>query len=372
MKTGRNIGNACVALAIWLAGATGANAAGFELPEQSASGAGLADNAMLSLSDASVLHWNPAALAWMDGTSFTVGLGMHYRNSSVRRAGGVGPNHTKDVTNGHLFIGWKPHDSDWGFGFGFRPSYQARNDWSSVFPGSADVFDLTVDHASIDAVRMLDSNLAVGAGLDGWAGKARIRQGAASLSARGFSAGGHVSLLWKFAPFWRMGLFARSGARLSFTQGSNRLKVRLPDAVRLAVARDFGDAWRLEFDLGWTHWAALKNLDVTGPNPQSNPLSLRDSLRAGFGLTWTWRPDAQFRFGYAWDRGANKAAGFNPLMADQDAHVFALGAGGRLFGAHLDLALLYAFHQKRTAKGAFAGQYRDRKVAMIFSVSNRF
>ncbi len=372
MRVERKIGKAGMALMIWLAGAAGAHAAGFALPEQSASGAGLAGNAMLSLNDASVLQWNPAALAWLDGTSFTVGLGMHYRNSSVRLAGGVGPNHTPDVTNGHLFVGWKPHDSDWGFGFGFRPDFQARNDWRSVFPGRADVFDLTVDHGSADAVRMLDSGLAIGAGLDAWAGKALLQQGAASLSARAFAAGGHVSLLWKPAPFWRVGLFARSGARFSFTQGGSRLKVRLPDTVRAAVSRDFGDAWRLEFDLGWTRWSALKDLNVSGASPQSHPLSLRDTVRAGFGLTWTWRPDTQFRFGYAWDQGANKAAGFNPLIADQDAHVLALGAGGRLFGAHLDLAWVYAFHPKKAATGAFAGQYRDRKQALMFSVSNRF
>ncbi|MDX8401021.1 MAG: outer membrane protein transport protein, partial [Mariprofundaceae bacterium] len=342
------IRQAWLALALALmTGIAGARAAGFEQGAPTASGAGLAGNAMLSLYDASILHWNPAGLAWMDGTSFTAGMGTWYRNASVRLPSGVAPNRTVDVTNGHVFIGWKPHDSDWGAGFGFRPDFQVRNDWSSVFPGQADVFDLTVDHASLDVVRMMRSGLAVGAGLDGWIGKVSLQQGASTLNGRALAGGGHVSMLWKPAPFWRVGVFARSGARLSFTQGANRLKVRLPDTVRLAAARDVADVWRLEFDLGWTRWSALKDLNVTGVQPQSHPLALRDSLRAGLGLTWTWRPDAQFRFGYAFDQGANKTAGFNPILADQDAHVLAIGAGGRLFGVHLDVAWSYAYQPRK-------------------------
>jgi long-subunit fatty acid transport protein len=76
--------------------------------------------------------------------------------------------------------------------------------------------------------------------------------------------------------------------------------------------------------------------------------------------------------GYAYDQGANRSAGFNPVIADQDGHRISLGAGGEAYGIHLDIAYIYTYYTKKTVTGAFAGTYRDRKQAVSFSVSRIF
>jgi long-subunit fatty acid transport protein len=167
----------------------------------------------------------------------------------------------------------------------------------------------------------------------------------------------------------------RSGSSISISgQANDKLSFKLPDEMTAGIAHDFADVWKLEADVKWTRWSALKDLHVStsGVISQSNPLNLRDTLTVMTGVTWTWRQNSQLRAGYAYDQGANRSIGFNPVIADQDGHRISLGAGGDAYGMHMDLAYTYTHYTKKTATGAFAGTYRDRKQAVNFSVSKTF
>ncbi len=349
-------------------------AAGFDQSSQSASAAGVANAFVATASDASAVAYNPAGLAWQDGVSATVGVLLDYRNSSVHLPAGVAPNGGVEDTIGHLYLGWMPHDGRLGAGFGFSPLYQANNAWGNVF-GAGDT-KLTVDHASFDAVYALNSSLAISGGLDWYISRISMSRGAASFKGKDYAGiGGHLALMWKPRPAWSVGAMLRSGARVKADGSRNdQLSMKLPDRVTLGLAHDFADVWRLEGDLSWTRWSVLKDMNVTtaGVVTQSNPLNLRDTLKFALGLTWTWREATQFRLGYAYEQGANRAEGFNPIIADQDGHQISIGAGGALSGMHLDLSYSYTFHPKKTATGTYAGTYRDRRQAIVISVSKRF
>jgi len=355
-------------------GSACAYAGGFVQNSHSATAAGVADAFAATASDASAVIYNPAGIAWLPGISITGGINLFYRDSSVKIPGGIAPNEGSEPTSGHIFATWAPLDSKWGAGFGFAPLYQINNKWGATFGGAADSTELTVDHASFDGVYAISSSLAVAAGLDWYLTRATFAQAANSFNANNFTTiGGHASLMWKPAPAWSLGLTYRSGAKITVSGSVNqKLAIKLPDEVTVAIARDFADVWRFETDVKWTRWSTLKDMNVTGATPQLNPLNLRDTITAMAGLTWTWRPNSQFRFGYAYDQGANKAAGYNPIIADQDGHRVSLGMGGDLADIHMDLAYSYTFYTKKTATGTYAGTYRDRKQAMILSVSKTF
>ncbi len=366
------------ALKGWMLGAlmliaAQAEAAGWSQPAQSAAGTGLAGNAMLSVADASVLAWNPSAIAWQDGGRFTAVAANLYRNSSVRLAGGVAPNRIPDATDAELFLSWRPHEGNWGFGLSYARNYRADNDWSAAFPGRADLFRLSATRLGLDAVYQPKSSLAVNLGLDLLLAKTTVAQGARVFSARGKPAyGAHASLTWEFAPYWRLGLMATSSTRLSFSSAGSGLKLRLPEQVSLALSRDLADAVRLETDLVWTRWSRVHGISVTGPSAQQHTFALRDTVSAGLSLTWFWHPGVELRAGYRFEPGANRAAGFHPFIADQPGHTIALGAGGRMMGLSLDVGYSYTFHPKRTAQGSFAGTYRDREQALVFSMTSFF
>ncbi len=353
---------------------TTAYAGGFELPNQSASALGVSNAFVATANDASAIAYNPSGIAWQSGLSVQVGLATPYRDSSVKVAGGIGPNMGTEAMVGSIYAGWAPLDSAWAVGFGFSPLYQINNEWSQAFGAAAGATKVTIDHASLDAVYAINSDLAVGLGGDWYLTRADLTQGGKAFKGHDWASfGGHASLKWKFMPAWSAGLMLRSGSKISMSGAANdQLSFKLPDQVSAGIAHDFADVWRVEVDAKWTRWSSLKNFNVTGVSAQSNPLSLKDTFSIMTGLTWTWRPNTQFRIGYAYDQGANKAAGFNPLMADQDGHQASLGAGGDLIGMHFDLAYSYTYFTKRTATGTFAGTYRDRRQVFALSVSKHF
>jgi long-subunit fatty acid transport protein len=363
-------------LSLFIGGAW-AHAGGFAQPDQSASAAGVANAYVATADDTSALAYNPAGIAWQSGVSVTAGLRMGFRDSSVSLpAGSVAPNDGNETAIGYAYASWMPHDSRFGAGIGISPLYQVNNDWRTAFPAAAGVTKLTVDHGTLDIIYAISSDLAFAAGGDWYVTRATLSQGVQNFQGNDLTSfGGHVSLMWKPIPAWSVGLMLRSGSRISISgQANDKLSFKLPDEVTAGIAHDFDDVWRLEADVKWTRWSAMRDLNVStaGVVSQSNPLNLRDSLTVMTGLIWTWRQNSQFRMGYAYDQGANRSTSFNPVIADQDGHRISLGAGGEAYGIHLDLAYTYTYYTKKAVAGAFAGTYRDRKQSVSFSVSRTF
>ena len=365
----------CLITAV-IMGSSWAHAGGFSQYGYSGAAAGVADAFTATASDASAMIYNPAGIAWLPGVTVTGGLSLYYRDSSVKIPAGIGPNDGTAPSSGHIFATWAPLDSRWGIGFGFVPSHQINNDWTSTFGAASGITKVTVDHAMFDAVYAINSSLAVAAGADWYVTRATLTRGASTFDDNDFATfGGHASLMWKPAQAWSIGAIYRSGAKVTVSGGINQeFAFKLPDEATLALAHDFADVWRFETDVKWTRWSALKDMNVTaaGAVVQANPLQLRDSITAMAGLTWTWYPGSQFRFGYAYDQGANKVAGFNPIMADQDGHRVSLGIGGVVMNSHMDLAYSYTYHNKKTVTGTYAGTYRDRNQALVFSITKTF
>lgn len=352
-----------------------AHAGGFEQVNQSAAAAGLSNAFAATASDASALAYNPAGIAWQSGVSVSAGIDLNYRNSSVKIPGGVASNTGTEPTFGQVYAAWVPRDGRLSAGIGFTPMYAANNNWSDAFGTASGVGKLTVDHTTADLVYAINSDLAVGMGGDWYITRATLTQGTNNFKATDIASfGGHASLLWKPLPAWSIGAVYRSGASVSMSKSTSSLAFKLPDQATLALAHDFNDVWRLETDVKWTRWSVLKSMNVVtaGVVSQPNSLNLRDTLTVMAGLTWTWRENTQLRLGYAYDQGANRSRNFNPLIADQDGHRVSLGGGGDMFGMHMDLAYQYTFYSSKTATGAYAGNYRDRKQSLVFTVSNQF
>jgi len=363
-----------IIFAMMLTGLTQAQAGGFDQPNQSASATGVANAFVATASDTSALMYNPSGIAWQSGVSIMAAGRLDYRDSSYLSPVTNAPNNGTEPFTGSLYATWVPLDSRLAAGFGFSPLYIANNDWGAAFPATSGVTKLTVDHSTFDLVYALNSDLAVGFGGDWYIARATLAQGPKSFQGNSFTTfGGHASLMWKPMLSWSVGAMLRSGAKVDISgQANDSLSFKLPDSVSLGIAHDFSDVWRLETDVKWTRWSALKGMNVVqaGLVSQPNPMNLRDTLTVMTGLSWTWRENTQFRIGYAYDQGANRSQGFSPVIADQDGHRVSLGAGADLFGLHLDIAYQYVYYSKNTASGAYAGTYRDRRQSFIMSVSS--
>jgi len=363
-------------IAAILAGLTQAQAGGFAHPNQSASAAGVANAFVASASDASALIYNPSGIAWQSGVSVMGSGSLDYRDSSVETAALNAPNNGTEPFTGSIYAVWAPLDSRLSAGVGFSPLYIANNDWAKAFPASSGLAKLTVDHSTFDFVYAVNSDLAIGAGGDWYITRATMAQGLNTFQGNSFTSfGGHASLMWKPVTSWSFGAMFRSGATVDISgQANDSLSFRLPDSVSAGIAHDFADVWRLEADVKWTRWSALKDMNIVkaGLIVQPNPMNLRDTVTAMAGLSWSWRENTQFRVGYAYDQAANRSQSFSPIIADQDGHRISLGAGAVMFGMHVDVAYQYVFYANQTATGPFAGSYKDRRQTLMMSVSNTF
>ena len=195
------------------------------------------------------------------------------------------------------------------------------------------------------------------------------------------SSGGNLSVLWRPRPAWGGGAMLKSGSTIKLSgtavcavNGGASVTVKLPDVARIGLMHVINDKYRIELDTSWTRWSTLKNLNVQGTATELNALSMGDSLGVMTGLSWFWRENATFRFGYAFDQAATKDGGFNARIVDANTHRISLGSGADLFDVHIDLAYIYSYSPKRTINNAsvFDGIYRNRRQSLALSVSKSF
>ncbi|HXH64283.1 MAG TPA: outer membrane protein transport protein [Mariprofundaceae bacterium] len=353
-----------------------ARASGFANGDLSASAAGVGNAFTATANDASAMAFNPSGIAWQDGVSLMAGGSLiRSRNNSLKTTSVTYPNSTKQQRAAYqVYATVMPHTSNLGFGLSYVTAFDANNDWSLLGTGFG-VTNLNIQRASADAIYAVSSNLAVAIGGDWYIGKAALSQGTVRFDGRskGDAFGGHASLMWRPWYGWSFGVMGRSGPKVKFNGNGGTLSLQLPDEVMLGVAHDFTDSLRLEVDADWMHWSKLKNLNVIGGTAaQTNALNLRDSVSAMAGLTWAWRENATVRFGYTFDGAASKSSGFNPALADEDGHRISLGGGFDAFGFHTDASYSYTFYPNKTFAGLASGTLRDRRQALLVSVSKVF
>ncbi|MDQ6957343.1 MAG: outer membrane protein transport protein [Mariprofundaceae bacterium] len=355
-------------LCVWGSGTISSQAAGFANNDFSASGVGVANAMVAGVADVTAASYNPAAIAWLDGGVYVEGdFASRSRNSSVKLpSGAIQPNTGSARNASTLHAAWMSHDSDIGVSFAFTQPFEGENVWAG------NRTSIKTDRLSLDLVYALSSTLAVAHGIDVYRTTINMTQGAASFTGKDkASFGVNVGVNWKPAPLWQVGMMLRSGTKAKVKSGSQQVDLRLPEQVTLGVSYDMSDALRLEADLAYERWSRLKNLDVSGSTIR-NATDLKDTLALKTGVTWYWLPDTTLRFGYAYEQGANRASAFQQAIADQSGHRLSLGAGGDVFGAHVDVAYAYTFHAKQSVTAPVAGEYRDRKQALMISLSKAF
>ncbi len=374
-------------LLAWTAFAAQAKAAALAIPDQSASAAAVANAFVATANDPSAVHYNPAGIAWQPGIGVLFNGELRFEDESAQLSSAQGtPFNTASPTNvGSIYAAWMSDDGNWGAGFGMDIPFSLDTGWGSAFNGKAQLTSLNVFHVSFDAVYALGSSMAIAAGPDWYVGRIDVNSAATTFHGTdNISAGGHVAWMWRPRPAWSVGAMFRTGATLDLTgnatggvAGDSETNVSLPDMAQFGVAHVFYDQLKLELDGSWTRWSTLDDLDVVsrgGAGAELNRLNLRDSYSAMMGVTWFWRENAQFRFGYAFDAAATKDAGFNARVVDANSHRLSLGMGADAIGWHFDAAYVYTYIPSRTVTGSngFDGRYKRRLQALDVSIVKHF
>lgn len=397
-------------LALGLAGAVQASAAGFGLFQHGGRGLGQVGALTARASEPSALTYNPAGIAHLDGLQAQAGLDFSNTTDKYNSStGGFSAKHIIDFPPA-LYMTYKAEGGPWAFGIGLDAPFWYRVDWlPALFPGrflndeqEVRVFELHPvlaydlgDGWSVGGgLRYLYGNLTTGNSTQitvpgsGSPGSplppqnVEIERRADSSSADAFS--------WDVAiqytdPSWGWGAVYRGNAELKgsgdATYRARSTGIPSVDSQVQALLRDGsssqafelprelrGGVWfapypelRLELDASWQSWSSLENTSVTWNN---------DPLRGG-GFNTTvltprdWEDTLSLRLaaegnitdplllygGIAYEPSPVPGGTVEPGFPRGDALVYALGAGYSLESISFDVGYSYHDHDNRGASG---------------------
>ncbi len=366
---------------------TGAQAAGFALIEQSASGLGNAyAGQAASAQDASTIFFNPAGLTRVQGRQVVVagnaiGFSAEFADGGSARA----PLQTSLGGDGGQAGGWSLAPNFYyamdvrpglKFGLGVNAPFglvtEYNGDWAGRF--HAVKSDLKTLNVNPSLAFKLDGRWSLGAGINAQQARAVLTnkvnysavlfqatsgamvapnlEGTAKVEGDDWSWGYNLGLLFSPDEATRIGLNYRSRqaytlegsvsfsrpAGLTATQaailnaavpnGGVTASVKLPDSASLSLMRQVSPQWDLLADITWTHWGLFDDLTIVRSNGAtlgSTPENWNNVWRYSAGLNYHPGGDMMWRFGLAYDETPVPDAYRTPRIPDESRTWLAAG-----------------------------------------------
>jgi long-chain fatty acid transport protein len=370
-----------VALAVASAGT--AHAAGFALKEQSAQDQGASfAGASARADDPSTLFFNPAGMTRLPGYQVSVSgsmilpqgnldSGLSTINTPAGRVstgGTVGNNAISQALLGSLYATARL-SPEWSVGvaatvpYGLTTKYDtdsvaryyALTSYLRTYNITPSVAYKPIPELSIAAglqIQVADARLSnaidfgtIGAGLRIPGFRPGQRDGIASLKGDDTAFGWQVGLLYEPVPGTRLGFDYRSAvfhtltgsinfqgvpapltAVPTFRGGSLTAKLATPDVYSFGLSQDVGDVTLLaQFD--YTMWSRFRNLLATWPTGSS--LTVENWTNSGMvsvGADWRVTPEWTLRSGIAYDQTPVQLVDRTPRIADADRYWLSVGA----------------------------------------------
>ncbi|MET4805878.1 long-chain fatty acid transport protein [Limibacillus sp. MBR-115] len=346
--------------------ATGADAAGFALKEQSASGLGNAfAGATAGAEDLSYMFFNPAALAEVEGVQ-ALTVASYIRPVSELKsssgfnafAGGAltGPSTQNDIGSGAAlpaFYGAIPLTEDINFGlaintpFGLETEYSP--DWVGRFHGvRSELLTINVnpaigwqitDKVSIGAgaqIQYIEADLTN-------ATLTQVGEGHASLEGDDWGYGFNLGILVKPFDQLQLGAAYRSQVKSTlegdvniFVPGIGNLPtlgaqadVTLPDSFSLGFVYDINSNWSVMGEAQLTMWHKFNEIRIQFDNGMPDNVTTEnwdDSVFVAAGATYKMDEDWTFRFGVAFDESPVPDNFRTPRIPDANRYWVTVGA----------------------------------------------
>lgn len=401
-----------------------AQAAGFSLIEQSASGMGTAfAGAAAVAEDPSTIWFNPAGMARLSGSQ--VSLAGHVidvrsdftNNGSVPplgigTLGGNGGNPGGMAFIPNLYAVYAIDDrvkvglginAPWGLTTDYDPNWLGRfqavkseitsinvNPSVSVKVSDAVSLGFGLNYSYVDVE--LTRKVVLGPGVEG----------NAKLAGNDYALGWNVGALFQVAPSTRLGVTYRSSSDydLSGSQavttpaglpvpGANfsiKAALTLPASASISAVHELGERWALLADLSFMQWSEIQQLQVksaaTGAVSSTLALKLEDTVRLAFGATYRLNEAWKLRAGVALDPSPVKDSTRTANLPDADRTWLTFGARWQVSKAGaVDLAYAHVFfkdssidHSLGTAAstGVIRGSYQTSADVLSFQYTHAF
>jgi len=366
-----------LALAITAMFASGAQAAGFALMEQNASGLGNAYSGQAAAAeDASTIFFNPAGMTHLPGRQVVIGGNFIDPNTEFNDKGSTAPfippatplGHTPGGDGGdagdlafvpHGYMSWEVLPSQlWvgigvGAPFGLKTDYE--NDWIGRFHGtSSEVKTININPSIAWKV---NNTVSLGFGLNiqkfeaelanavsytavilgGGGGFIPGLEGIAKVEGDDWGFGWNAGALFNISPATRIGIAYRSkidydldgdvnfsnrppALAAALPDGDIEADVEVPDTFSVGLSHQLTPKIQLLADYTWTGWDSVQTIEIrrdNGAGLSALDLNMHDTYRVGLGLNYKVNDEWKLRFGVAHDRSAVRE-GRTPRLPDED------------------------------------------------------
>jgi long-chain fatty acid transport protein len=351
-----------------LVGCSLAQAAGFQLLEQNASGIGNAYAGSAAVADsASTIFFNPAGMTELRERELSLGgslvdLSAEFRNngssSGLLTATGNGGDAGSRSLVPNAYLSWKLGERLWG-GLGISVPFGLQTEYDNPWVGGAHAlhFDVRTININPSLAFKVNETLSLGAGLNyqklradylrlisiGPSSGIPLHQSTALFKADDWSWGWNVGALYKPTPDTKLGISYRSaikhtvsgtlstgaptGAEATVAAIGNSgayTRIKLPETLIISAAQRVNSQWEVLGDVSWTGWDSIQNVDIvrsnsvavpTGPSGLAGGTAQR--LEASFRNTWRVALGANFRWNDAWTFKGGLAYDRTPVRSPQ-------------------------------------------------------
>ncbi|WP_371325023.1 outer membrane protein transport protein [Dechloromonas sp. ZY10] len=376
-----------------LAFAGSAQAAGFQLQNQNASGTSVAfAGAAAVAEDASTIFFNPAGMTYLpQGHSISLGGTAIHRSVKFNDTGTsrmpvinpltgapTGAFHPLGDNGGNgggtglapgMYYSYSVSDA-LRVGLGFSVTYGSETEYSDNFAGRFSGRYTSIHQLNLNpsVAYKINDKVSVGFGLNYAKSEIEFRQNAPFVGAplgmlKGDDTawGWNAGAMFQLSPQTRLGLSYRStikfdlegkqtiAAPLNVDRGITA-KLETPDTFSLALSQKIGDRLELLADATWNGWSSLKALE-----PMVGSARATAPLRYNFKDTWRFGLGAKYQLNDAWNLRAGIAFDQTPVpdeasrtmtVPDSDRTWLAFGARWKMNpNTSIDMGYAHIFFQ---------------------------
>lgn len=357
------------AIGLTLAASATAQAAGFALIEQSASGMGNAYAGGGAIAeDASTIFFNPAGMTYIEGTQAVGALHLIKPNAEFKNNGSVagtfrplgdeGPNagDLAFVPNMYFTKTLTPAVS---IGVGVSAPFGLKTEYDDEWLGRFQAVKSELKTVNINpAIAMkVNDKLSLGFGINFMRAEAELTSIAnvgvseenVDIKADGWGVGFNLGAIYQVTNDTRLSVAYRSEVKQEVDGESessfNALNpdptrtlntdisatVTLPETFSVSAFSQLNNKWDVMGDVTWTRWSRFKELRIIRDNGTNSTLSVtpenwENTMRYSLGVSYHYNDAIKLRAGVAYDEEAIKDEFRTPRIPGNDRKWVALGA----------------------------------------------
>ena len=364
----------CAVLAALGAASQLAQASGFQLIEQNASGAGNAfAGQAAAVENASTVFYNPAGMTYLPGVQISGSVNgirpsiKFSDNGGSRSPAGVGEPGGGDNGGNAGDWNWIPNlDLTWQLtpklwaGIGISAPFGLKTQYDPSFIGrfQSQKTDFKTIDVNPSVAYKINDIVSVGAGVSYQHGTLGIDRSVfvgvelpETISLHDNAWGWNIGAMFNLGTATRLGLSYRSAINYTLTGtvtvagvggSSASAKLNLPPTLSVALSHQLNDKWQLLGDVTWTQWSKVQNVDLfltsaglgafpAGTLVDTLDFQFKDTYRVGVGANYRWTNNLMLKFGVAYDKTpVPDSAHRSTLVPDNDRKWLAIGVKHQL------------------------------------------